>query len=81
LKGHQVCQQRTTWWSPQELYNHANDPHEWTNLATVPAQAAVKQKLRSELCQRVGMTPPMRSASAPPVQAAAAMPMEDDGQD
>jgi len=63
----------------EELYDHATDPHEWINLATDPAQAAQKQTLRRELCRRVGMTPPIRSASAPPAHlaASASTPAED----
>ena len=50
---------------PEELYDHATDSHEWIKLPADPAQTAQKQTQRRELCRRVGMTPPIRSASAP----------------
>ncbi len=33
----------------EELYDHANDPHEWINLAQVPGLAVTKQKLNDDL--------------------------------
>ncbi|MGB0372997.1 MAG: sulfatase [Opitutales bacterium] len=33
----------------EELYDHANDPHEWTNLASNPEYASVVAKLKAEL--------------------------------
>jgi arylsulfatase A-like enzyme len=33
----------------EELYDHENDPHEWTNLASNPAFAAVKGRLHAHL--------------------------------
>lgn len=33
----------------EELYNHENDPHEWTNLAQLPEYEEVKYKLKSYL--------------------------------
>lgn len=41
----------------EELYDHQSDPHEWTNLAADPEHEAVKNGLRNELLQRVGMAP------------------------
>ncbi|MBC9890483.1 MAG: hypothetical protein F7B06_11730 [Opitutae bacterium] len=29
----------------EELYDHANDPHEWTNLASLPRFQGVKDRL------------------------------------
>ena len=29
----------------EELYDHSNDPHEWTNLANQPKFAAIKNEL------------------------------------
>jgi hypothetical protein len=31
----------------EELYDHANDPNEWTNLAGKPGAAVVMRRLRS----------------------------------
>ena len=36
----------------EELYNHANDPDEWTNLADNPEHTAVKKQLASKLPKR-----------------------------
>jgi len=33
----------------EELYDHANDPYEWTNLADNPEYAPIKQKLAAYL--------------------------------
>jgi len=33
----------------EELYDHRNDPYEWTNLASEPASATVIQELRAHL--------------------------------
>jgi iduronate 2-sulfatase len=33
----------------EELYDHAEDPHEWTNLAGSPAHGQTKEQLRQEL--------------------------------
>lgn len=33
----------------EELYDHANDPHEWTNLADAPRFAAEKKRLAAFL--------------------------------
>ena len=33
----------------EELYDHRNDPYEWTNLAADEAHAAKKQELRDKL--------------------------------
>lgn len=38
----------------EELYDHRNDPNEWTNLATNPEYAVVKKKLRAQLEAVVG---------------------------
>ena len=38
----------------EELYDHAQDPHEWTNLAAEPTYAKVKRELRAELFKRTG---------------------------
>ena len=32
-----------------ELYDHANDPHEWTNLANIPEYAETVHELRQLL--------------------------------
>ena len=37
----------------EELYDHAADPHEWTNLAADPAMAATKAELRAALLRMV----------------------------
>lgn len=36
----------------EELYDHANDRHEWRNLASDPAHTATKEELRRWLPQR-----------------------------
>ena len=36
----------------EELYSHANDPDEWTNLANNPEHAAVKKRLAEKLPKR-----------------------------
>jgi len=36
----------------EELYSHANDPDEWTNLANNPEHAAVKKRLAAHLPER-----------------------------
>jgi hypothetical protein len=33
----------------EELYDHANDPNEWTNLASKPELAAIKAELGESL--------------------------------
>jgi hypothetical protein len=33
----------------EELYDHASDPNEWTNLATSPEHAEIKAKLAARL--------------------------------
>jgi len=33
----------------EELYDHANDPHEWTNLAENPDSVSIKKRLRDDL--------------------------------
>lgn len=33
----------------EELYDHEIDPNEWTNLASAPEQAAIKQELRAQM--------------------------------
>ncbi len=35
----------------EELYDHRNDPHEWTNLAGKPEHAKTAEKLRHELME------------------------------
>lgn len=55
LKGeHWTC--RTKDWryiryknGEEELYNHANDPHEWTNLATNPELKEIKDALYEKM--------------------------------
>ena len=42
----------------EELYDHTRDPHEWRNVASEPAHAAVLEKHRRWL--------PAREASAAP---------------
>ena len=38
----------------EELYDHRNDPHEWTNLAAEPEHAGTKASLHSELLRLTG---------------------------
>ncbi len=38
----------------EELYDHDNDEYEWTNLATNPRHAAVKQELKAKLLKMTG---------------------------
>jgi arylsulfatase A-like enzyme len=38
----------------EELYDHKNDPHEWTNLAGNKRYEKTKKKLRSELTKMLG---------------------------
>jgi N-sulphoglucosamine sulphohydrolase, C-terminal len=35
----------------EELYDHTNDPNEWTNLAGMPQYSSVKQQLAVHLPQ------------------------------
>ncbi len=49
----------------EELYDHRNDPYEWTNLADRPDQAAIKKRLAA-------MLPTEEAANAPTEQAKAA---------
>jgi uncharacterized sulfatase len=42
-----------------ELYDHQNDPHEYTNLASDPKHAAVLKELRALLAERL---PPIQTA-------------------
>jgi len=46
----------------EELYDHRNDPHEWSNLAAKPELAVIKAKLRAKLDAmtglKVGVLPP-----------------------
>lgn len=37
----------------EELYDHRNDPHEWTNLANHPQYKPVLEKMRTELAKRL----------------------------
>ena len=39
-----------------ELYDHVNDPHEYTNLASDPRHAGVLKELRATLAARVPAT-------------------------
>ena len=38
----------------EELYDHAKDPHEWTNLAADPVHARTKARLRKMLLEMTG---------------------------
>lgn len=38
----------------EELYDHANDPHEWYNLAEKPRYTETRNKLRKELIAMIG---------------------------
>jgi hypothetical protein len=38
----------------EELYDHQNDLHEWTNVAADSAYADVKRELREELLKLTG---------------------------
>jgi arylsulfatase A-like enzyme len=40
----------------EELYDHKNDPNEWTNLAGKPKHAATRKQLRQELMARLRTT-------------------------
>ncbi len=40
----------------EELYNHENDPNEWTNLAGKPEYAETKKSMRKELMAALGAT-------------------------
>jgi arylsulfatase A-like enzyme len=51
----------------EELYDHRNDPHEWTNLARLPEHASVRRRLAA-------WCPAEEAADAPQEQAAAAKP-------
>ena len=44
----------------EELYDHANDPYEWTNLAEEPNLASTKRKLKDNLLKmsRAGLRRP-----------------------
>ena len=50
----------------EELYDHANDPHEWTNLASTPEAAAVIATHRKWLPARE--TPPAGKHAANPTR-------------
>jgi len=38
----------------EELYDHENDPREWTNLAGSPEHAAIKQQLNTQMQAMIG---------------------------
>lgn len=38
----------------EELYDHKNDPHEWTNLAGLPEHAAIKEELKKQMFEIIG---------------------------
>lgn len=42
----------------EELYDHRNDPNEWTNLAANPEHAAIKEKLVKRMDEMVPKTTP-----------------------
>jgi arylsulfatase A-like enzyme len=48
-----VCSQRYRYTlcsnGEEELYDHDNDPHEWTNLASKDEMAATKKRLKEEM--------------------------------
>jgi arylsulfatase A-like enzyme len=44
----------------EELYDHKNDPHEWTNLADNPEQKGIKTQLRQALEFRLRVTSHLR---------------------
>jgi hypothetical protein len=48
-----VCSQRYRYTlcsnGEEELYDHDNDPHEWTNLASKDEMAAPKKRLKEEM--------------------------------
>lgn len=56
----------------EELYNHQNDPHEWTNLASMPEHADLKEQLAA-------FFPKEFRRAARPVTAIAAAPSPDGG--
>jgi choline-sulfatase len=56
----------------EELYDHKTDPHEWTNLASLPEHAALKQDLAS-------FFPKEFKRAARPVTEIAAAPSPDGG--
>jgi choline-sulfatase len=47
----------------EELYDHQTDPHEWTNLASVPEHAALKKELANWLPE-VNVPPAKTAKSA-----------------
>ncbi len=49
----------------EELYDHRNDPNEWTNLADNPEYAALKKKLAAQLDLMVPKTTPRAKPDGP----------------
>jgi len=37
----------------EELYDHGNDPQEWTNLATNPEYEQIKNQLKKEMLELI----------------------------
>ena len=57
----------------EELYNHLEDPNEWTNLASNPEYKSTLDKMRSELIEQANLDfskaiPPLRKKWAPITQ-------------
>jgi arylsulfatase A-like enzyme len=48
----------------EELYDHREDPNEWTNLADDPAYAEVKQRLAQQLPDHSAALTPVTSRTA-----------------
>lgn len=58
----------------EELYDHANDPREWTNLAGSPEHAEVKQSLQAKMAalRATAKPPPAIAPAVAPAKAAKA---------
>jgi len=52
----------------EELYDHVNDPYEWTNLAEDPDLASMKKKLKDDLFRMSGTGPRRPPAPQAPLR-------------
>ena len=55
----------------EELYDHENDPREWTNLASSPEHAAIKKSLNEQMSELIGPMKKFPVAGAKPAAKAA----------
>jgi hypothetical protein len=48
----------------EELYDHENDPREWTNLASSPEHTAIRESLKKQMFERIGPVKKVSAAAA-----------------